>query len=480
MNAIARRAFLRRLAVTAPSLIGLARCGESPGTAPPTAPAAPAPTPEPAPAPEPPPPVVPPGDAGPDYGALLTSLDSPEFEIPEGFRCVRLSKGDAASSVRRGLHVPEKADGMAAFPLPNGNVRLIRNHERGYNPRAEPIAEPYYDLMGRGGTTSLEVRISGTGGDLRVELVDEFISLAGTSQNCAGGPTPWGSWLSCEETTRGLDIGFREPHGYVFEVPVSATGPVDPAPLKAMGRFKHEAAAVDPKTGFVYETEDMGYDQEEERGSGFYRFLPDRPGVLSAGGRLQMLAITDWPRYVTVRGQTPGLALPAHWVDIADPDPPDAEENPVAVYRQGLAQGAASFDRLEGAWYGDDGIYIVSTFGGNHRSGQVFHYRPTSEDAGELTLIFESPSGAVLNGPDNIVASPRGGVLLCEDGGNDDLYIRGLNREGHIFDFVRQPNAIGEFAGTCFSPDGRVLFFNVQPDGGTTYAMWGPWETGPV
>ena len=183
---------------------------------------------------------------------------------------------------------------------------------------------------------------------------------------------------------------------------------------------------------------------------------------------------------VLARAQTPGVALPVHWVDIDDPDPPADADNPVGVYRQGLAQGAASFTRLEGAWYGDDGIYIVSTSGGVARRGQVFHYRPTSEDAGELTAIYESPSSAVLDAPDNIVASPRGGVLLCEDGGNEALYIRGLNREGHIFDFVRQPNAVGEFAGTCFSPDGRVLFFNVQGGGGTTYAMWGPWETGPV
>ena len=251
-----------------------------------------------------------------------------------------------------------------------------------------------------------------------------------------------------------------------------------------MGRFEHEAAAVDPATGIVYETEDQDYEPDAVVGSGFYRFIPNQAGVLSAGGRLQMLAITGRAGAEMARGQTAGAVFPVHWVDIDDPDPADAEENPMAVFQQGRAKGAASFDRLEGAWYGDGGIYIVSTSGGAARCGQVFHYRPTSDDAGELTVIFESVSRRMLDAPDNIVVSPRGGVVLCEDG-TDDHYIRGLNREGRIFNLVHAPNPVGEYAGTCFSPDGRVMFFNVQGsptvDGSrssTTYAMSGPWGGG--
>ncbi|MDE2971176.1 MAG: DUF839 domain-containing protein [Acidobacteriota bacterium] len=478
MSSIDRRRFLQRLAVSAPSLIGLVRRSEARGLVPP---AVPAESPASAASVEP--------RRAPDYGQLLASSDSPQFEIPAGFRCVPLSSGGVASSVRPDLEVPNAFDGMAAFPLPNGNVRLIRNHEMvdsATSPHARPIGEPYYDPRATGGTTSLEVRISESAGDLKVDLVDEFVSLAGTCVNCAGGPTPWGSWLSCEETVRGPQDGYRRPHGYIFEVPVSAAGPVDPLPLRAMGRFVHEAAAVDPATGIVYETEDRDYEPDEEAGAGFYRFIPDQAGVLSAGGRLQMLAITGRPGAALALGQTVGAVLPVHWVDIDDPDPADAEENPLAVFRQGRAKGAASFDRLEGAWYGDGGIYIVSTSGGAARCGQVFHYRPTSDDAGELTVVFESLSSLMLDAPDNVVVSPRGGVVLCEDG-TDDHYIRGLNREGQIFNLVHAPNPVGEYAGTCFSPDGRVLFFNVQGSsraGGsrssTTYAMWGPWEEGPV
>ncbi len=399
-----------------------------------------------------------------NYGELVSSPDCPELDIPEGYRCLRLSSGGVASSVRDGLLVPNAFDGMAAFPLPNGNVRLIRNHEMVDSAETGiPIGDPHYDSRASGGTTSLEVRISERGdGELAVELVDEFVSLAGTLVNCAGGPTPWGSWLSCEETLEGPDSGYAEPHGYIFEVPVEATGPVDPVPLRAMGRFVHEAIAVDPATGVVYLTEDRP-------SAGFYRFLPETPGVLAEGGRLQMLAVAGEPRFDTSRGRKQGAVWPAHWVDIEDPDQ--------AVSEQGFAAGAARFRRLEGAFPGDDGIYFVSTSGGDAEVGQVFHYLPTSANRGELRLVFESPSPDVLNGPDNIVLSPHGGLLLCEDPDSEERYLRELDREGQIRNLVWTRKS--EFAGSCFSPDDRVLFFNVQGSSrqdGTmesgTYALW--------
>ncbi len=471
---LGRRRFISRLAsagglaALAPSLAGLVACGGGRG----------------------------PGRSSSirPYGPLVRSPDCPELEIAERLSCVRLSSGGVPSTVREGFAVPNAFDGMAAFPMANGNVRLIRNHEMVDEPgSARPIGSPWYDDAGSGGTTSLEVRIASEGDEPGVELVDEFPSLAGTYVNCAGGPTPWGSWLSCEETTSGRRAGFGKRHGYVFEVPAEATGPVDPVPLVDMGRFVHEAVAVDPETGIVYETEDAWYVPfvPNRPGAGLYRFVPREPGMLAAGGRLQMLAVTGSPDYLTARGQTQGTILPVHWVDIDDPDPADAGRDPLAVFKQGRAKGGARFARLEGAFHGDGGIYVVSTNGGEATSGQVFHYRPLSADRGELTLVFESPSAEVLDGPDNIVTSPRGGLVMCEDG-SDDQYVRALDREGRIADLARAPlgpegQAPGEFAGACFSPDGRVLFFNAQGDrtvGGTlasaTYAMWGPWEDGPV
>jgi hypothetical protein len=306
--------------------------------------------------------------------------------------------------------------------------------------------------------------------------VREFVSLSGTAVNCAGGPTPWGSWLSCEETTRAERQGAERPHGYVFEVPVAAEGPVVPEPLRALGRFVHEAVAVDPATGSVYETED-------QTRAGFYRFIPERPSApgrpaeLLAGGRLQMLAIRGQPRYDSATGQVPGRALGVTWVDIGDPDP-ERLDNESAVFLQGWKQGGCRFNRPEGCWYGDGSIFFSCTDGGDAGRGQIWRYRP-AVDGGELTLVFESPSRELLDSPDNVCVSPRGGIVLCEDGSGRQ-HLRGLTREGKLFDFAANLANDSEFAGATFSPDGGTLFVNIQRHPGATFAIQGPWERGAL
>jgi hypothetical protein len=257
-----------------------------------------------------------------------------------------------------------------------------------------------------------------------------------------------------------------------------------------MGRFAHEAVAVDPRTGIVYQTEDDGND------SGLYRFLPNDPCDLTAGGALEMLAIAGQPQRSMLTGQQVGLSLPVQWVPIADPDP-DLEGGATPVALQGIALGGALFNRLEGIWYdrATRGFYFNSTSGGNAAMGQVWHYSPRSE---MLTLFFESPGGSVLDSPDNLLVTPRGGVLLCEDdasGADNDTHplapgvedvnrLIGINPAGEAFEFAVNVFNDAELAGATFSVDGEVLFVNIFGDGtpgsGMTCAITGPWGRGAL
>jgi uncharacterized protein len=414
-----------------------------------------------------------PSRVGEGYGPLAAA--GPELELPLGFSYAVF--GVEGTAMTDGRPTPRAHDGMAAFAAPGRRVRLVRNHEvteAGATAAAIGDVGRSYDPRCGGGTTTLELEI---GNDGRPTLLRDFVSLSGTLQNCAGGPTPWGSWLSCEETTQGPGQGRREPHGYVFEVPSGANEAVVPQPLPALGRFVHEAAAVDARTGIVYLTED------QVRG-GFYRCIPHQAGRLSEGGRLQMLAVAGRPGFETGRGQQPRAPLATAWVEIDEPDPASAAARPSAVFEQGAAQGGAVFTRLEGCVAAGGSIYFASTAGGEAFRGQVWQYEPAAE---RLTMLVESTSEAMLDGPDNLVVTPRGGLVLCEDGGGDN-YLRGLSPEGEIFDLARNIASPREFAGATFSPDGRVLFVNIQGDNapggpgyrGMTLAIWGPWSEGPL
>lgn len=411
------------------------------------------------------------------YGPLAADPGGLPFLIPAGFTLRQISRaGDAMKGTGTG-NVPNAFDGMAAFPMQNGNIRLIRNHEMRDGPaQSVPIGTKPWDSKAGGGCTSLEVVVNPNTGEPTV--VDEFVVLSGTCVNCAGGPTPWGSWLTCEETVEGTSSGRLKNHGYIFEIPVTASSEIDPVSLNAMGRFAHEAVAVDPVYGHVYETEDAGTT------SGFYRFIPNVPGQLTQGGKLQMLALTGKPQYNASGGGTPtGVPLPAHWVDVPNPD-----QTSPSCYTQGFNQGAMRFARLEGCWWGDNSVYFNATSGGAAGAGQVWQYRPITATTGQLVLVFESPSTSVLDAPDNLCVSPRGGLVICEDGGGTQ-FLRGLTQQGTIFDFVRAASATSatEFAGACFSPSGNILFFNTQgsterlgTERGGTFAIWGPWTAGAL
>ena len=411
-----------------------------------------------------------PGSSGAGYGPLLPAKDLTTglelLKLPRGFEYLSFGwTGDVMSDGRR---TPGSHDGMAAFRHADG-VHLVRNHERGSGAPFLPTDDAAtYDPTASGGTTTL-VFDPDAGA-----LVESYASLSGTIRNCAGGPTPWGSWLTCEETTAISANGLR--HGYVFDVPSAGKG--EAVPLTAMGRFSHEAVAIDPATGIVYLTEDAG-------NSALYRFVPDRPGDLTAG-RLEAMALEGTAS--TALWTTGQQAQVAAWVPIGNPDPGPTEPS---TWAQASPQGAARIVRGEGAWYGNGVVYVVSTSGGPAGQGQVFAYDPVADS---FRALFVSPGAGTLNAPDNICVSPRGGLVLCEDG-NGLEYLHGLTPGGEIFPFAENAVVVpsggvpgkaaapgtytsSEWCGAVFEPkNGNWLFANLQSPG-ITFAITGPWRQG--
>lgn len=408
------------------------------------------------------------GPLQPDPNGLL--------DLPPGFQYRAFSRtGDMMSD---GNPVPGGHDGMAAFPGPRGSTILVRNHELSPSSatKAQAPEDKQYDPLCRGGTTTLVVGWDG-------KLIRDYVSLAGTYRNCAGGPTPWGSWISCEENTSTPDTNtpaslnnVSKLHGYNFEVPSTAQGPVDPLPLVAMGRFNHEAVAIDPRSGIVYQTEDQG-------NSLFYRFIPNRPRQLQEGGVLEALVIKSMPQVNTRTNFPVGEPMEVEWVRIDGVNPPSDAEAPagadITQYGtrfQGFAKGAARFSRGEGIWYGEGEFYFCCTSGGATGLGQVWRYVPdlSGKTGGTIELFVEPNDQDLLDGPDNIVVAPWDDLIICEDG-RDEQFLVGITPKGELYDLARNALNDNEFAGACFSPDGRTMFVNIQTPG-ITFAIMGPWR----
>ncbi|MDH3441533.1 MAG: PhoX family protein, partial [Gammaproteobacteria bacterium] len=297
-----------------------------------------------------------------------------------------------------------------------------------------------------------------------------------------GGATPWGSWLTCEETFANPGTGFErgqvvhreKRHGYVFEVPFDADGLVEPVPLTQMGRFEHEAAAVDPQTGIVYMTEDRHQ-------SLFYRFIPNVPGKLQEGGRLQGLKVAGRPVFDTRNWDGPvldaGTWLDVEWVDLEEPD---GENNDLRL--RGHEKGAAMFARGEGLCRSGQEFAFTATIGGPERLGQIFVYRPSPAEGsgreqsrpGRLALIAQSSANSILRNADNVTLSPWGDLVVCEDTAGYCGMV-GIRSDGVQYRIAGNAWNKSELAGACFSPDGSTLFVNVQ-QANVTLAINGPWS----
>ena len=415
------------------------------------------------------------------------------LDLPEGYEYSVVSR--AGNLMDDGLRVPYAHDGMAAFPGTNGRIVLVCNHELspayghrsafadGFRKLPESVKEKFYDrgndsTPGCGGTTTTIYNPTTR------QTEKQFLSLAGTEVNCAGGATPWGSWLSCEECfeSPGKDWSAARPverqrhHGYVFEVPASSGGLVEPVPIKAMGRFEHEAAAVHEASGIVYMTEDRHH-------SLFYRYIPNVVGDLLKGGKLQALAIDGQPSFMTHNWSNkvviaPGESFATRWIDLYDVD---SDENDLRL--RGAAQGAATFARGEGLCTDGENFAFTCTIGGAARLGQVFAYQPSpyegaaneQEAPGRLTLVAEATHESVMRNADNITFAPWGDLVVCEDT-SSHCGLVGIRPDGSQYQLADNAHSDSELAGVCFAPDGKTLFVNVQYPG-TTLAITGPFPS---
>jgi secreted PhoX family phosphatase len=412
------------------------------------------------------------------YGPLVPDPDG-LLDLPKGFRYRVLSReGDPLRSGEG--PVPSNHDGMAALPGRRGRIHLVRNHENRHTatigvPTVEGLT---YDPAARGGCTALEL-------DGRGDVLGERVAIAGTAVNCAGGPTPWNTWLTCEENEdRAGTNGYTKDHGFIFEVDGADPHRTGAVPLTAMGRFQHEAIAVDPRSGIVYETEDAF-----DRPFGlFYRFLPDKPlggtGSLRAGGALEAMRVPGVPDLSEIKDIGASFDR-IEWVPVPDSQ---AKQTPIRLQDFG-PKGITHAQKLEGCYWGGRSVYFVSSYArssegsaGDH-FGQVWKYEPHRRRL-TLVVVFGPGTGIDMPGefPDNICLAPSGGLMVCEDG-NGAQHVYGLTKRGEVYPAARNAQNIGtpdepewgEFAGVVFSPDGDTMYLNCYRPG-TTFAVTGPWS----
>jgi len=372
----------------------------------------------------------------------------------------------AGSIMSDGFKVPGLADGMGSF-LVDDNIVLVRNHElvpwHGMDKSAfdkpssqiKGLGNKHYDKDSIGGTTNVIIDSSSK------KVLSEYLSLSGTQQNCAGGVTPWGTWLSCEENIDKKDSK-KTPHGYVFEIDPRKKELEKPIPLKAMGRFNHEAVAFD-RFNNAYLTED--------RMDGLiYKFIPNRNKSLSSGSLLALqiegqIDSRNWDSLKIKKGEK----YTASWVKIDDNDPDDD-----TMRYEGIQKGATPFARPEGIIQSNESVFICCTAGGPLKKGQIWKLTSISPGKSVIELWYEVEDKNSINMPDNITVAPWGDLIVCED--NSKLNrLWGINSSGESYLIASNNYTKSEFAGVCFSPLDNTMFVNIQGNG-MTLLIDGNWN----
>jgi secreted PhoX family phosphatase len=342
------------------------------------------------------------------YGPL-GSPDARGIMLPTGFTSrVLAQSGQVVAGTSYTWH--DAPDGGACFPTANGGWIYVSNSE---------VAQK------QGGVGALTFNSGAI-------ITDAKRVLSGTTRNCSGGPTPWGTWLSCEETNKGR----------VWEV--DPTGTALPLRRAKLGRFRHEAAAVDPVRKICYLTED-------EPDGRFYRFRYQKPNKLTLG-TLEV---------ATVNGGN------VTWTAVPDPT---AASGPTRLQ----VPGSTVFDGAEGAWLGGSVVHFTTK--GDNR---VWAYDGATQT---ISVIYDKSTSCnpVLGGVDNVTGTPFGDIYVAEDGDNMQLVL--LTPDGSVSPFLQVTGQAGsEITGPAFNPAGNRLYFSSQRAGvngtGITYEVTGPFRT---
>ena len=424
------------------------------------------------------------------------------LDLPEGFTYQVLSR--AGQVMDDGLLLPGAPDGMAAFPGVDGRIVLVRNHELQNAPAGRGAFGWRRELVGRIPTSKLYD--AGVDREPNVPVRSRAWVAArrwsGTprprrsSGSTSHSPAPSGTAPAATRPgAAGSPAKSRSARpGRTDGAPTTATtSRCPPTPPPASPSPSRSRRWVDSTTrpsrwsrssGIVYQTED--------RQDGlFTRFLPDEPGNLKAGGRLQALSVVDRPSLDTrnwvdngahaqgggagaesidlSRGD--GLRLnevvEVRWIDLDDVDTPLDD-----LRYRAFDLGAARFARAEGIWHSDDGVFLACTTGGRERIGQIFRYVPSRFEGrpeeerfpGRLELFLEPNDHTLVKNADNLTIHPLGDLVVCEDAGEGNRLV-GVTPEGRLYPLGRNVVSKSEFAGSCFSPDGGTLFVNIQGDG---------------
>ena len=378
------------------------------------------------------------------------------LDLPSGFSVKMISRtGDRLGD---GFRTPGLPDGMGCFMGRGGEWVLMCNHELlSSHSKVSPyyfqqdVPDLAYDPLEIGGVSRLVLDPD----DLHVKR--SHMALLGTSRNCAGGISPWG-WLTCEETfhsNAGVD------HGFVFLCSHLFEGLNKPEPIRAYGRFNHEAAVVDGKSSVAYLSED--------RADGcLYRFLPSNP-QRPFDGKLQVLGLAEPvnKKDAMLEGET----VACRWLDLPRVDTKQDRLRHIAK-----SLGAITFVRGEGLWLDGSDLYLSTTAGGRNNKGQIWRFSPAGDgvNKGQLKLVIQPDDSRELDMPDNITVGPNGSLFIAEDGSGEQ-YIRLLKQNGNLSSFAKNSYSGSEITGVCFSPDYSTLFCNLQHDG-ITLAIRGPFN----